>query len=121
MRDSGFNRAGRVTGRAGGCIACRSDEVNIVVVAGALWVLVVRSAMSTSTEHIGEYVDDDLSFAGELDADSSDSGGVIVKREVSKDLLSSPFVRRRGSEAGSSLLNGLRPSISMPRGFCGMD
>ena len=45
--------------------------------------LVIKSAMSTSLEHMGEYVDDAFSFAGELEADSSDSGGEIVSREGS--------------------------------------
>lgn len=120
MRDSGFNRGGRVTGRAGGSIACMPDVAKTLAAAATL-LLVCGLAMSTSSEPIGEYVNDALSLAGELDADSSDSGDVIVSREESKELLSSPFVRRKGNEVGSSLLDRPKSSISKLRGFCEMN
>ena len=101
-------------------MVCKPDVAKVVVVVALLLVVIV-SSMSTSSEHIGEYDDDALSLAGELDADSSDSGGVIMRREESKELLSSPFGRRKGNEAGSSLLSRPKSSISKPRGFCEMN
>ena len=78
---------------------------------------VTWSAMSTSPGHMGEYVDDALSFAGELDADSSDSGGEIVSREGSKESLSSPLESRKGNEVGSFCVDRLKSSISKFRGL----
>ena len=67
-------------------MVCESKEREtsfvVVVKLGEVEWLVMESAMSTSPEHIGEYVDDAFSFAGELEADSSDSGGDIVNKDV---------------------------------------